>query len=325
MAVNYKDYYKVLGVAHDADAQAIQKAFRKLARVYHPDVAQNKKTAEARFKEINEANEVLGDPEKRRKYDELGAGWDQPEYQKSRQTENDPGRRSRGGSPAYHFDGTGFSDFFEQYFGSRYQEDGGINRPGESFADPLRFPQDGQDIVSDILVTLNEALNGATRMIRLQQTDAGTGLPIIQTLRIKIPPGVREGQMIRILGKGGDGSEGGHPGSLFLRVALARHPDLRVEGNKLFHDLELSPWEAVLGVRVSIPTLDGPVMLKIPAGTISGREFRLRAKGLPMEKGVRGDLHAVVSIQVPSQVSAEQKVAWENLARVSGEHSRTAP
>jgi curved DNA-binding protein len=315
MAVEFKDYYDVLGVARNASDAEIKKAFRTLARKYHPDVAKDKNTAEEKFKEINEANEVLSDPEKRRKYDELGANWNHPERQAS------PPQGGFGGGPEegteFHFDGTGFSDFFEQFFGSRGRPFGGFGRTRENGEEGETFARRGQDIEGDILVTLDEILHGSTRTIRLQRTDPRTGQSTMQTLRVKIPPGVREAQLIRLAGKGQEGFGGGASGNLYLRVKFAQHPDFRVRGADLYHDLELAPWEAVLGATVHIRTLDGTISLKIPSGTVAERQFRLRGKGLPTGTGTRGDLYAIVSIQVPSQLTLEQKKLWEQLAAKS--------
>jgi curved DNA-binding protein len=315
MPVEFKDYYDVLGVARTATDAEIKKAFRKLAHKYHPDVAKDKRTAEEKFKEINEANEVLSDPEKRRKYDELGANWNHPERQAPPPTAGFGGSAEQGSE--FHFDGTGFSDFFEQFFGSRGRPFGGFGRAGGNGGEGETFAQRGQDIEGDILVTLDEILHGSARTIRLQRTDPRTGQSIAQTLRVKIPPGVREGQLIRVAGKGQEGIGGGDSGNLYLRVRFAQHPDFRVRGADLYYDLDLAPWEAVLGATVHIPTLDGTVSLKIPAGTVSERQFRLRGKGLPTSDGTRGDLYAVVSIEVPSELTPEQKVLWEQLAAKS--------
>ena len=312
MSVQYKDYYEVLGVPRNASAEAIKKAFRKLARRHHPDVAKDKKGAEEKFKELNEANEVLSDPEKRRKYDELGANWNQPEGQAP-----PPRGRARGGpeeEAEYHFGGTGFSDFFEQFFGSRSRPSGGFARTGENGHGGAPMAQRGEDVEGDILVTLDEVLHGATRTIQLQRTDPRTGQSTTQTLRVKIPVGVREGQRIRLTGSGHEGSGGGEAGHLYLRVAFEKHPDFRVRGANLYYDLELSPWEAVLGATIQIPTLDGRASLKVPPGTTAEREFRLRGKGLPSGSGPRGDLHAVVRIQIPPHLTPEEKVLWEKLA-----------
>jgi len=300
MPAKFKDYYEILGVAKDASDAEIKKAFRTLARKYHPDVAKDKTTAEDKFKELNEANEVLSDPAKRRKYDELGANWNHPERQPP---------PARGGGPGdgseFHFEGTGFSDFFEQFFGSRGRATGAT------------FAQHGQDIEGDILVTLDEVLTGSTRTINLQRTDPRTGRATTQTLRVRIPPGVREEQLIRLAGKGQEGRGGGESGNLYLRVKFAKHPDFRVRDADLSCDLELAPWEAVLGGTVHIRTLDGTVSLKIPAGTQAEQQFRLRGKGLPTGDGIRGDLYAMVSIQVPAQLTPKQKDLWEQLAAQS--------
>jgi curved DNA-binding protein len=177
--------------------------------------------------------------------------------------------------------------------------------------------QRGLDIEGDILVTLDEILHGSTRTIHLQRTDPRTGQSVMQTLRVKIPPGVREAQLIRLAGKGQEGIGGGDSGNLYLRVKFAQHPDFRVRGAHLYYDLDLAPWEAVLGATVHIPTVDGTVSLKIPAGTRAGQQLRLRGKGLPTSKGTSGDLYAVVSIQVPAHLTPEQRVLWEQLARTS--------
>jgi curved DNA-binding protein len=312
MSVEFKDYYEVLGVAPDASDAEIKKAFRRLARKYHPDVAKDKTAAEIKFKEINEANEVLGDPDKRHEYDELRANWNNPDRQKAQQAGG-----FRGGAEAgseFHFDGTGFSDFFEQFFGSQGRPAGGFGRSRGYGTGGETYAQRGQDIESDILVTLDEILHGSTRTIKLERFDPVTGKSTMQTLRVKIPPGVREAQLIRLAGKGQEGIGGADSGNLYLRVQFAKHPDFRVRGDNLYFDLELSPWEAVLGATVHIPTLDGTVALKVPPGTTAEREFRLRGKGLPSGDGLRGDLHAIVSIQVPSKLTPEEKVLWEQLA-----------
>ena len=312
MSVEFKNYYDVLGVAPDASDAEIKKAFRGLARKYHPDVAKDKAAAERRFKEINEANEVLSDPVKRRKYDELGANWNHPDRQAAQQ----PGG-FRGGADAgseFHFDGTGFSDFFEQFFGSRGRPSGGFGQGWEDGAEDEPVAHRGGDIEGDIMVTLDEVLRGSVRTVNLQRTDPRTGQSTVQILRVKIPPGVREAQLIRLAGKGQEGLGGGASGNLYLRVTFAKHPDFRVRDANLYYDLELSPWEAVLGATIHIPTLDGKVALKIPPGTAAEQEFRLRGKGLPAGDGTRGDLHAIVNIQVPSQLTPEQKALWEQLA-----------
>ena len=321
MPVDFKDYYDVLGVARNASEVEIKKSFRKLARKYHPDVAKDKTTAEEKFRELNEANEVLSDSEKRRKYDELGANWNRPEWQAA-QPQWGFGENAQAGSE-FHFYDTGFSDFFEQFFGSRNHPAGGFGRKQEG-AGGEAFARRGEDIEGDILVTLDEALHGSTRSIRLQQSDPGTGKSTMQTLRVKIPPGIREAQLIRLAGKGQHGIGGGDSGDLYLRVRLAQHPDFRVRGADLYCDLELSPWEAVLGATVKMPILDGKVSLKIPAGTAVGRQFRLRGKGLPTSDGRRGDLYATMSIQIPGELTPEQQGLWEQLATTSTFNPRSS-
>ena len=317
MSVEFKDYYEILGVTREASDAEIKKAYRKLAGKYHPDVARDKTTGEAKFKEINEANEVLSDPDKRRKYDELGANWNHPERQSPQS-----GRYAGFGGDfeegsEYHFEGTGFSDFFEQFFGNRGRRSDGFGRAAGNGMGDETIVRPGQDIEGDILVTLNEVLHGATHIVKLQHTDPRTRQTTMQTLQVKIPQGVREAQLIRLTGQGQKGVGGGNPGNLYLRVTFARHPDYRVQNADLYYDVELSPWEAVLGAAVHIPTLDGMVSLKIPAGTAAEQKFRLRGKGLPTSDGARGDLYANVSVQVPSDLTPEQRLLWEQLAAKS--------
>ena len=325
MSVEFKNYYDVLGVAKNASDADIKKAFRALARQYHPDVAKDKTVAERKFKEINEANEVLSDPDKRRKYDELGANWNQPEQQAAHQHQ---GYGFGGGAEEgseFHFEGTGFSDFFEQFFGSRGSSYGNFGQAQQSGSGRQPISQRGRDIEGDLLVTLDEVVHGSTRTINLQRTDPRTGQSSTQTLQVRIPPGVREMQLIRLAGKGQEGIGGGASGHLYLRVKFAKHPDYRMQGTDLYYDLELAPWEAVLGTHVNIPTLDGVASLRIPAGTLAEQHIRLRGKGLPISGGARGDLYAKVSIQVPAQVTPAQRALWEALASASTFNPRQTP
>ena len=320
MPVEFKDYYATLGVPRTASDQDIKKSFRKLAREFHPDVAKDKKTAEEKFKEINEAYEVLSDPDKRKKYDQYGSTWKEgggyqppPGWQDA---------RSAGGaqSQEFHFGGTGFSDFFEQLFGR--SGGGGFGFGGRDFeaaesAQP-RGPARGYDIEGDILVTLDEAMRGSVRSISLERVNPKTGQTEAQTFKVRVPVGVKEGQTIRIPGKGGDGANGGTSGDLFLHVRYAAHPDFRARGSDLHYDLDLAPWEAVLGTTVSVPTLESPVKVRIPAGTNNGRQLRVRGRGLPRGRdGERGDLYVVVNVQLPPQLSDEERELWEKLGRVS--------
>jgi len=308
MSVEYKDYYKVLGVQSNATEEEIKKAFRTLARKYHPDVAKDKRTAEEKFKEINEANEVLSDPESRRKYDQLGA-----DRKTGGQPRPDPGRASKtygsGDADDFRFEGTGFSDFFEQFFSGHGKESFG----GAPREQSLR----GQDIQGDILITLDEVLHGAMRAISVRRNNARTGEEETQTYQVRIPAGVQAGKSIRVPGKGGEGVAGGSAGDIYLRVRYAQHPDFRVRGADLIGHLELAPWEAVLGATVSVRTLEGSVLLKVPAGTQEGHQLRIRGKGLPTSDGTRGDYYAGVTIHVPPRASKEEEQLWKRLAALS--------
>ena len=277
MPVQFRDYYETLGVSKTATSDDLRKAFRKLARQYHPDVAKDKKTAEEKFKQINEAYEILSDPSKREKYDQLGADWQQ--YG----TGAGPARPGRGGGAGggtrrragggqggveFDFGGTGYSDFFEQFFGGgrgRAQPNGGFDFFGAG--QQQAAPERGADVEADFSVTLEEALNGAKKSVSLRRTD-GAGNVKTETYDVKVPAGVHEGQRIRLKSRGEAGPGGGASGDLFLRVRLAAHPDFRVEaGGDLYYDLTVPPWKAVLGTEVSVPTLEGNTMrLKNPGG-----------------------------------------------------------
>ncbi|PYI88137.1 MAG: J domain-containing protein [Verrucomicrobia bacterium] len=317
MAVQFRDYYETLGVSKTASDEEIRSAFRKLARKYHPDVAKDKKTAEEKFKEINEAYEVLSDPEKRKKYDQLGANWNQPG---GFQPPPDWGGGAQpggyyqwsggdGGGIDFEFGGTGFSDFFEAFFG------GGRGRSAfGGFGQRQRTAERGSDVEADIMVTLEEALHGATRQVSLRRA----GSKKVETYQVKIPRGVREGQRIRLAGQGEAGERGGQSGDLFLRVRLARHPDFTVEGADLIHDVRIAPWQAILGDQLMVPTLEGKARLKIPQGTQGGQRFRLRERGLPGVSGSRGDLYVVVQITIPKKLSEREREIWEQLAQLHG-------
>jgi curved DNA-binding protein len=310
MSVQYKDYYQSLGVARTASADEIKKAFRKLAREFHPDVAKDKKKAEEKFKEINEAYEVLSDADKRKKYDELGANW-----KSGAEFRPPPGAGGFGGGSGYrgrpmsredfqtHFGGTGFSDFFEQMFGGQRRGNGFGGQPG--FAEEPEA-EESRDIEGDILVTLEEAKRGSVRTVTVRRENR------TDSHQVKIPAGITEGQKLRIAGRGE------HGGDLYLRIRLAKHPDFEVDGHNLLHELELAPWEAVLGMEIGVPTLGSKVNIKIPPGTNSGQKFRVRGHGL----GKDGDLHITVKIVVPAKLTDSQRTLWEQLARESDFHPR---
>ena len=315
MPVKFQDYYETLGVPRTASAEDIKQAFRKLARLYHPDVAKNKVTGEAKFKEINEAYEVLGDPEKRKRYDELGPNWQGggggPPSGSGPMGGQGPGRGPEGAAD-FEFGGTGFSDFFESCFG------GGRGGSGSRQAV-------GGDVEADLLVTLEEALRGSSRKVTLRRPAASGGAERSDTYQVRIPAGVHEGQRIRLAGQGESGRGGSAAGDLYLRVRLARHPDFSVQAADLHCDLDLAPWEAVLGGLVKIPTLDGPTSLRVPPGIAAGSQLRLRGLGLPRKDGTRGDVYATVRLQTPVPVSAEERELWEKLASRSTYKPRSEP
>ena len=314
MAVQFRDYYETLGVSKSASTDEIRSAFRKLARKYHPDVAKDKKAAEEKFKEINEAYEVLSDPEKRQKYDQLGQNWNQPGgFQPPPQWGGaQPGggfyRYGReDGGVEFEFNGTGFSDFFEAFFG------GGRGQSAfGGFGQRAAGAERGSDVEADIMVPLEEVLQGSKRTVSLRRAGSNK----VETYQVKIPRGVREGQRIRLAGQGEPGERGGKSGDLFLRVRLARHPDFTVEGSDLIHEVKIAPWQAVLGAELTVPTLEGNVRLKIPPGTQPGQRFRLRERGLPTSSGKRGDLYVEVQLAIPKKVTEKEKEIWSELAKL---------
>lgn len=319
--MQFKDYYQTLGVARTATADEIKQAFRKLARIHHPDVAKNKVTSEARFKEINEAYEVLGDPDKKRRYDEMGPDWQEATGAGSPRPRGFRGGPGGGrGEPDFEFGGTGFSDFFESFFsdrrgGSRSPPRGRGRRP--AYDDEDVFAEQGRHIEADLMVTLEEVVHGSQRKVTLRRP-AMDGQPARDnTYQVKIPKGMREGERIRLAGQGGAGHGGGPAGDLYLRVRLAKHPDFTVHGDDLHCDLDLAPWEAVLGGRAAIPTLDKTVTLRIAPDTAAGTQLRVRQMGLPREDGARGDLYAQVRIKTPGSMSQEERALWEKLSQVS--------
>lgn len=309
MSVVFKDYYATLGVPRDAGDDVLKKAFRKLARQYHPDVAADKKAAEEKFKEINEAYEVLSDPEKRRKYDQLGAGWSE-----AGAGFPPPHHGGMGGAREFHFGGTGFSDFFEQYFsggtsfGFPGGDGGGFATRGAS--DSMR----GGDIEGDILVTLHEAMHGTVRPVSLQTVNRRTGRMETRAFQVRIPPGAADGSRIRVPGHGEPGHGGGPDGDLFLRVRHAAHPDFSSRGSDIYHELDIAPWEAVLGADVAVPTLEGTLKLRIPAGAENGQKLRVKGRGLPKGRtGGRGDYYVVLHVVLPSSLHPNERALWEKL------------
>ncbi len=305
--MEYKDYYKILGVDKKATQQDIRKAYRRLARKHHPDVNPGDKTAEARFKEINEAHEVLSDPQKRQKYNNLGASW-----QQWQRTGRDPrgfnwSQWSTGGQPGgrrVHVEygnlsdlfGGGFSDFFRSIFGD-------VGGTGDTQRPRSRR---GQNLEQPVEITLEEAYRGAKRIL---QTDS-------QRLEVKIPPGVDTGSRVRISGKGAFGPGGGPRGDLYLRISVLPHKAFQRKGDDLYCEAPIDLYTAVLGGEVTVPTLKGQARLKIPPETQSGRRFRLRGLGMPNIKNpeAKGDLHAEVKVVVPQKLSGREKELFEQLA-----------
>jgi curved DNA-binding protein len=330
MPVEFKDYYATLGVARDASQDDIKKAFRKLARQYHPDVAKDKRGAEEKFKAVNEANEVLSDPAKRKKYDELGANWqDEGAFQPPPGRGGGRGRAGAGaGGQEFHFGGTGFSDFFEQFFsgGSRYGFPDGTQGFGDEADSGGARPSRGGDIEGDILVTLEEAMRGTVRPLSLQMVNPQTGEADTRSFQVRIPPGAIDGRRIRVPGQGEPGRGGAAAGDLYLRVRHAAHPDYTSREADIYHDLAVAPWEAVLGAEIMVPTLDGTIKLRIPPGTEPGRQLRVRGRGLPRGKsGERGDFFVIVEVSVPTDPNPEERALWEKLRNVSRFNPRVAP
>jgi curved DNA-binding protein len=338
MAVKFRDYYEVLGVARTASEDEIKKAYRKLARKHHPDVNPGDKAAEEKFKELNEAYEVLSDPEKRQRYDQLGANWragadftPPPGWGEGARVDfGDFGDIFGGmGGPGR---GAGdFSDFFETIFGGRRGARAG-RRAGAGFA--MR----GQDVEAEIELTLEEAHRGTARKLTLQTTvpcptcqGSGAlnnqpcpqcrGAGVVRqpkTLDVNIPAGAREGSVIRLAGQGEAGTGNAPAGDLLLRVRLRPHPLFTVKGEgDLQIELPVAPWEAALGARVKVPTLDGAVDMTIPAGAQGGQQMRLRGQGLNRRQGGRGDEYVRLKIIIPPHLTSRERELFEKLAAES--------
>jgi len=325
--MQYKDYYQTLGVGRDADEKEIRRAYRKLARQHHPDVNPGDKASEERFKDINEAYEVLSDADKRKKYDQLGADW-----QRYQRTGGEPGDFDwsrwaggrAGGDPRVHveygdlgdlFGGQGgFSDFFSAIFGGvgrqprgdRFSGAGAQGRPG---ATPGAGGRRGQDLVHPVEITLEEAFHGTKRLLQIDR----------RRLEVQIPAGVKTGSRVRVAGEGGQGASGGARGDVFLRVEVTPHHVFERQGDDLHCEVPVELYTAVLGGEVRVPRLGGqPVILNIPAGTQGGRAFRLQGMGMPKlnKPEQRGDLYARARIVVPAQLDQREKELFEELARL---------
>jgi curved DNA-binding protein len=308
--MKFKDYYQTLGVPREASADDIKHAYRRLARKYHPDLNKQPE-AEARFKELGEAYEVLKDPEKRAAYDDVGKRW-QPGAEMP-PPGWDSGYEFRGGEDAFAAAG-GFgehSDFFEALFGRR----GAQARH--------RAPPRAMDHHAKVMIDLVDAYRGAQRGIRLQlPTLDAQGQVVLseRTLDVAIPAGVREGQHLRLAGQGAGGFDGAPAGDLYLEIHFRPHPLYRVDGRDVVLDLPVAPWEAALGATVDVPLPDGSVQMAIPAGSGQGRKLRLKGKGIPGK--TPGDLYVLLQIAVPAPANDAQRQAWAELARQSAFNPR---
>jgi curved DNA-binding protein len=309
--MEYKDYYKILGVDRSATEKEIKKAFRKLARQHHPDVNPDDPKAEERFKEINEAYEVLSDPEKRRKYEQLGADWQRWQQRGGRPGDFDWSRWTTGqpgGGVHVHYGtpedledlfggGGAFSDFFSQIFG------GGMGGGG-GYQYQVR-PQRGRDYEQPVEISLQEAYYGTTRVL---QKDG-------QRLEVKIPAGSKTGTRVRMSGEGGQGAAGAPAGDLFLRVTVLPDPRFERRGDDLYTSVTVDLYTMVLGGEVRVPTMTGEVALTIPAGSQNGRTFRLQGKGMPRlrQPDKHGDLYASVQVRLPTRLTSRQQQLFEEL------------
>jgi curved DNA-binding protein len=314
--MEYKDYYKILGVKKDASQDDIKRAYRKLSRKYHPDVSKEK-DAEQQFKEVGEAYEVLKDPEKRAAYDQLGSGWrtgqdfrPPPDWQQE---------FSFGGGGFTQGDAGGFSDFFETLFGGGRGSSRGFRQGRTS------FHMRGEDIHARISIDLQDSFHGATRTLTLsvpEVTDEGVMKSREKNLQVKIPKGITEGQQIRLQGQGGAPLGDGKPGDLYLEISFRPHPYYRVDGKDLYLNLPVAPWEAALGAKVKVPTPEGVVDLQIPAESTSGRKLRLKGRGLPGKSA--GDLYVVLQIALPPASSKKAKDLYRKMERELAFNPRAA-
>ncbi|MEM1244247.1 MAG: DnaJ C-terminal domain-containing protein [Pseudomonadota bacterium] len=302
--MQYKDYYKTLGLERGASPAEIKQAYRKLARKYHPDVSKEA-NAEAKFKEVGEAYEVLKDAEKRQAYDALGSSWQQgqdfrppPDWQHTQYS-------SQGNF-------SDFSDFFADLFGGGFSSGGFQQRGGQR----SNFSMRGEDLHSKISISLEDAFHGLHRAIQLQVPEVNPqGQPIYKTktLNVKIPPGVKSGQQIRLRGQGSPGIGGGANGDLFLEIAITPHPIYKLKDKDVYLDLPITPWEAALGASMSVPSLKGKVELKIPANSQSATKLRLKQRGLPGKPA--GDQYVILQITVPKANNDKAKQLYAEMAK----------
>ena len=307
--MEYKDYYKILGVEKSASQADIKKAYRALAKKYHPDKTKGDPAAESKFKDVSEAYEVLGDKDKRAQYDQLGANWRQFQGGGPRGGQY----QSYGGGfsqqdihDMFGGGGGGFSEFFQQFFGG-----GGF---GQAAGGSSRAPRKGQDYQAEMEISLEEAYKGTSRLITTDN----------QQLRITTKPGVADGQTLRIKGKGGAAGAGGESGDLYIKVLLRPHPTFERKGDDLFTDLNLDMYTAILGGETHVDTMSGKLKLKIPAGTQNGKTLRLRGKGMPHygKPDQYGDLYVKINVMLPTDLSNEERGLLEKLRDLR--HARAA-
>lgn len=303
--MEYKDYYQMMGVKRDATQDEIKRAYRKLARLYHPDISKEK-NAEKKFKEAGEAYEVLKDPKKRAAYDRLGANW--KSGQEFRPPPNWDGGAGFGGG------GADFSEFFESLFGG---VGGGFQHPRTTVR-----PTRGEDRTVDLVIDLEDAYHGTTQTLVLRTPGkGGHAKKEEQRLKVKIPIGINAGQRIRLSGKGDAGVGDAPPGDLYLKISFKKHPLYRVEGKDVFLDLPTTPWELVLGTTIEIPTPEGDVQLKIPAHSKSGQKLRFKSRGIPAK--LAGDFFVVLNLVLPPAESEEAKALYEKMAQDFSFNPRT--
>jgi curved DNA-binding protein len=301
--MEYKDYYKILEVPREASADDIKKSYRKLARRYHPDVSKEV-NAEEKFKELQEAYDVLKNPEKRKAFDQLGANW------KAGQGFNPPPNwnyQGGNGAQSEDFDAAGFSDFFRDLFGQRGQSTG--PQSGS-------FKQRGQDQHARLTITLSDSYHGAERTLELQQAEinphTGEIGRKVKSIKVKIPTGITSGQSIRLSGQGSPGFGGGPNGDLYIEISIAEDPLFTLDGKNIFLNLPLSPWEAALGSKISTPTLGGMVDLSIPEGSQTGQKLRLKGRGLPGNPP--GDQFVILKVYVPKPKNDAEKALYQKMA-----------
>ncbi|WP_426730959.1 DnaJ C-terminal domain-containing protein [Myxococcus faecalis] len=316
------DYYQILGVERTASEEAIKKAFRKLARQHHPDVNPGNKSAEEKFKQINSAFEVLSDPKKRKLYDEFGEdaekiGFDEKKAEAYRQYRAQASRGGVGGIP-YGGEDFDLGDLFNDLFGGRRGGGGGFNDPfGRVRGRGPMGPERGEDLNAQVRLTLAEAVNGTERPLSVSRASPDRSTPDERVrLTVKIPAGVQTGSKVRLAGQGATGARGGPPGDLYIETEVMEHPLVRREGDDLHMDVPVTVPEAMLGAEVRVPTFQGELTVKVPPGSQSGRQMRLKGRGVPSLKGGSpGDLYLRLQVKVPDTDTPETRAAAETLAK----------